>query len=808
MLYQGCGPENPTFVISSTVISFYLPLLIMTVMYALTVKALQQQLKEQRRIAVTNSVASSSISGPSTARGGLMRSKSDRRPWRSLKLKNDSCPQSDRNLFLRNSNASCRSSGQTRQVFGSLSKESTDSSDSIFKRWAKKVHDFTNRKSMAPDRSTTECLPNLEELLGTSDYSALTNATRSAKHEHIDATSTGIGTQSGGESSRTDAKRRAVRMDYTRMDFSEDQKELTSPESVGPTEIITSTFKSSPVSSESICDHSIMNDSFLGAIINDDQFSETVGLIQSELESKDALKFLISPEDAEGSIGSLSDTANDQDEEIVIISPSEHQLHQTPDVGSDLTPIAALAEASKEISLDDHADYSPTKSPEQIFQSTTSDVSKATTPLMKRSFRSVNNSSKSANKISTDRSKWKCGSKLKNPNSRDLVTPIITVDLADESPPSHDGSECCNVALDLTVYTINTPTKSDPCFTANNSFETTTFISSKPSHGIETIQTEVKIPAAKQEALKEVHKFPPTKQLSLPTKRKTDTVINKNLNPDPIGICLTPSKLLSGESPNENDKGTGCTLSVPELSSLKRRNRNNSLLDINFNNQVSVPRSPAGSDRRLTTSSLSTFNTPLRHRLSAVSASFGFRPSVCSTGSAGRYGLGCPDKGRRAVQVLGILFAVFVVCYLPFFALYLVNTTCSKCREYISQRTLAALEWLGYSGSLLNPIIYHIFSPDFRLAFHDLIRCRCCRQQKRRNFQLVGNIGKDDITKCTRARNYCRKPLCFAGTCRNCLGASTGKQPTGISSRQSDLRQSTRSQTNQTQESVVITFDS
>jgi len=42
-------------VISATVTSFYLPLAIMTVMYALTVRALQQQLKEQRRMTVTNS---------------------------------------------------------------------------------------------------------------------------------------------------------------------------------------------------------------------------------------------------------------------------------------------------------------------------------------------------------------------------------------------------------------------------------------------------------------------------------------------------------------------------------------------------------------------------------------------------------------------------------------------------------------------------------------------------------------------------------------------------------------------------------
>jgi len=60
--FKGCGPETPTFVVSATVISFYLPLVIMTVMYALTVRALQQQLREQRRMTVTNCGRSRSTS--------------------------------------------------------------------------------------------------------------------------------------------------------------------------------------------------------------------------------------------------------------------------------------------------------------------------------------------------------------------------------------------------------------------------------------------------------------------------------------------------------------------------------------------------------------------------------------------------------------------------------------------------------------------------------------------------------------------------------------------------------------------------
>jgi len=79
-------------------------------------------------------------------------------------------------------------------------------------------------------------------------------------------------------------------------------------------------------------------------------------------------------------------------------------------------------------------------------------------------------------------------------------------------------------------------------------------------------------------------------------------------------------------------------------------------------------------------------------------------------------------------QVLGILFAVFVACYLPFFAVYVVKGTCGEpCRPYLTPRVLIALEWLAYSGSMLNPIIYHVFNPDFRRAFDTLLRCGCCR---------------------------------------------------------------------------------
>ena len=109
---------------------------------------------------------------------------------------------------------------------------------------------------------------------------------------------------------------------------------------------------------------------------------------------------------------------------------------------------------------------------------------------------------------------------------------------------------------------------------------------------------------------------------------------------------------------------------------------------------------------------------PLRNNSANSSTSHSSlqRPNTLSTQA---------DKGMRAVQVLGIMFAVFVIFYLPFFATYTINGTCRVCADYISPQLITAFEWLAYSGSMVNPIIYHIFNREFRRAFSRLMRCRC-----------------------------------------------------------------------------------
>ncbi|XP_033126950.1 D(2)-like dopamine receptor [Anneissia japonica] len=74
---------------------------------------------------------------------------------------------------------------------------------------------------------------------------------------------------------------------------------------------------------------------------------------------------------------------------------------------------------------------------------------------------------------------------------------------------------------------------------------------------------------------------------------------------------------------------------------------------------------------------------------------------------------------KRAEKVLGIIFVSFVVGWSPFFITNVINATCNLC---ISNNMLFILfTWLGWSSSMVNPIIYTIFSKDFQNAFRNLL---------------------------------------------------------------------------------------
>ncbi|KAK6055141.1 hypothetical protein COOONC_07353, partial [Cooperia oncophora] len=76
-------------------------------------------------------------------------------------------------------------------------------------------------------------------------------------------------------------------------------------------------------------------------------------------------------------------------------------------------------------------------------------------------------------------------------------------------------------------------------------------------------------------------------------------------------------------------------------------------------------------------------------------------------------------RERKAWRTLAIITGTFVACWTPFF---LVSLYRPICRCTIPRPVEAVTAWLGYLNSALNPIIYTVFSQDFRAAFKKIVR--------------------------------------------------------------------------------------
>lgn len=76
----------------------------------------------------------------------------------------------------------------------------------------------------------------------------------------------------------------------------------------------------------------------------------------------------------------------------------------------------------------------------------------------------------------------------------------------------------------------------------------------------------------------------------------------------------------------------------------------------------------------------------------------------------------------KAAKTLGIIVGGFILCWLPFFTIYLIGAFCVD--DCISESLFSVFFWLGYCNSAINPCVYALFSRDFRHAFKRIL-CRC-----------------------------------------------------------------------------------
>ncbi|XP_052248654.1 5-hydroxytryptamine receptor-like [Dreissena polymorpha] len=88
-------------------------------------------------------------------------------------------------------------------------------------------------------------------------------------------------------------------------------------------------------------------------------------------------------------------------------------------------------------------------------------------------------------------------------------------------------------------------------------------------------------------------------------------------------------------------------------------------------------------------------------------------------------------RERKAARTLAIITGVYIVCWLPFFIIAMLAPFISDSVK-IPEVVFSIVLWLGYVNSLLNPVIYTVFSPEFRAAFQKIIFGKYSRKYRSR----------------------------------------------------------------------------